>query len=170
MLLAVAVCAGCGSSDSSKVSAGSYVNAVCSAISPLERDIVTRTSAIKAQTATSATEAKKNLRGFLDVLERDSGQALSRIQSAGTPDISGGKAVAGTTVRTFTQLRDAMRGAVTKSAALPTDSAASFQTAARTLLASVSASLKRIDSSGLSNPDVLKAAAGQAACKSLRTG
>jgi len=167
LIAAVALCAGCGSSDSSKVSAGTYVSALCSAISPLEKDVVSRSAALKNQTATSASEAKKNLRGFLDVVELDSDHALSRIQSAGTPDISNGKAVAGTIVKTFTQLRDAMRSAVTKSATLPTDSPQSFQTAAQALLTSVGSALNKIDSSGLSNPDVEKAEAGQVACKSL---
>ena len=119
------------------------------------------------QTATSASQAKQNLRGFLDVVALDSDHALSRIQSAGTPDISNGKVVAGTIVKTFTQLRDAMRSAVTKSATLPTDSPQSFQTAAQALLTSVGGALNKIDSSGLSNPDVEKAEVGQAACKSL---
>jgi hypothetical protein len=175
MLVAVAVCVGCGSSGSShtsgsKVSASTYVSAVCSAISPLEQDVVTRSAALKKTTAKSAAEAKKNLRGFLAVVEQDSSNALSRIQSAGTPDISGGKAVAGKIVGTFTQLRDAMRSAVAKSASLPTNSPSSFQTAAQSLLASVGAALNKIDSSGLNNPDVEKAEAGQPACKQLSSG
>jgi hypothetical protein len=167
LIAVVALCAGCGSSGSSKVSASSYVGTLCSAISPLEKDVVSRSAALKKQTATSASQAKQNLRGFLDLVALDSDHALSRIQSAGTPDISNGKVVAGTIVKTFTQLRDAMRSAVTKSATLPTDSPQSFQTAAQALLTSVGAALNKIDSSGLNNPDVEKAEVGQAACKSL---
>ncbi|HTP23754.1 MAG TPA: hypothetical protein VMJ65_29390 [Solirubrobacteraceae bacterium] len=171
VLLAVAVCAGCGSSgSSSKVSATHYVNAVCSAISPLEKDVVNRSSALNNTTAANATEAKKTLQGFLTAVEQDSTNALSKIQSAGTPDISDGKAVAGTVVKAFTELRDAMRVAVTKSNSLPTDSPTSFKTAAQALGASVRGSLNNIDSSGLSNRDLEKAAAGQAACKSLSNG
>jgi hypothetical protein len=171
MLLAVAACAGCGgSSGSSKVSASSYVSAVCSAISPLEKDVVTRSSALNNTTAANATEAKKTLQGFLTAVEQDSDHALSKIQSAGTPDISNGKAVAGTVVKAFTELRDAMRVALTKSNSLPTNSPASFKTAAQALGASVRGSLNGIDSSGLSNPDLEKAAASQTACKSLSNG
>jgi hypothetical protein len=179
MLIAVAVCAGCGSGGSSKksgttsssqVSAGTYVGAVCSAIAPLEKDVVSRSAALKKTTATSAAQAKKNLRGFLDVVEQDSDNALTRIQTAGTPDIKNGDAVAQKIVATFTELRDAMRTAVAKSASLPTNSPSSFQTAAQTLLASVGASLNKIDSSGLSNPDVEKAEADQPACKQLSSG
>lgn len=167
VLFAVALCAGCGSSDSSKVSASHYVNTVCSAISPLEKDVVTRSSALNNTTAANATQAKKTLQGFLTAVEQDSAQALSKIQAAGTPDISNGKAVAGTIVKAFTELRDAMKVALTKSNTLPTGSPAAFKTAAQALGTSVRGSLNNIDSSGLSNRDLEKAAASQAACKSL---
>ena len=170
VLFALALCAGCGSSDSSKVSASNYVKSVCSAISPLEKDVVTRSSALNNTTAANATEAKKTLQGFLTAVEQDSTQALSKIQSAGTPDISNGKVVAGTIVKAFTELRDAMKLALNKSHSLPTGSPAAFKTAAQALGASVRGSLNNIDSSGLSNPDLEKAAASQTACKSLSNG
>ncbi len=170
-VLVLALCAGCGgSSDSSKVSASTYVSTVCSAISPLEKDVATRSSALNNSAAPNATQAKKTLRGFLTAIEQDSDHALNRIQSAGTPDISNGKAVAGTIVKAFTQLRDAMRVAITRSNLLPTDSPTSFKTAAQALGASVRGSLGKIDSSGLSNPDLEQAAAKQAACRSLNSG
>jgi hypothetical protein len=167
VLVAVALCAGCGSSGPAKVSAASYVGAVCSAISPLERDVVTRSSALNNSTATNAAQAKKTLQGFLTAVAQDSDNALTRIRSAGNPDIGNGKAVAGTIVQAFTQLRDAMRAAVTKADSLPTDSAASFKTAAQALGASVRGSLNSINASGLSNADLEHAAAKQQACKSL---
>jgi hypothetical protein len=169
LLLAVAACAGCGSSGSSKVSASTYVSAVCSAIAPLERDVVTRSSALDNATAANATEAKKTLQEFLIAVEQGSSDALHKIKAAGTPDISNGDAVAGTIVQAFTELRDAMRVAVMKSHSLPTDSPASFKTAAQALGASVRGSLNKINSSGLSNPDLEKAAANQAACRRLST-
>jgi len=168
LLIVVSLCAGCGSGgSSSKVSAASYVSSVCSAIAPLEHDVVTRSSALKNTTAKNATEAKKNLQGFLIAVEQDADHALSRIKSAGTPDISGGKAVSTTIVRTFTQLRDAMQTAVTKATTLPTNSPTAFQSSAQALLTSVGGALNQIDSRGLNNPDVEKEAAKQAACKSL---
>ncbi|HUB04468.1 MAG TPA: hypothetical protein VMA76_05340 [Solirubrobacteraceae bacterium] len=169
-LLTVTMCAACGSSGSSKISAGTYVASVCSAISPLEKDVVTRSSALNSATAPNATQAKKALQGFLTAVESDSDHALTKIQAAGTPDISNGKAVAGTIVHAFTQLRDAMRVALTKSDSLPTDSPSSFRTAAQALGASVRSSLNNIDSSGFSNPAIEKAAGAQAACKSLSNG
>jgi hypothetical protein len=169
LLIVLLLCAGCGSGGSSKVSAGSYVKSVCSAISPLERDVVNRSSALNNSSASNATDAKKTLQGFLNAIEQDSENAVSRIRSAGTPDISGGKTVAGAIVRTFSELRDAMRVAVTKSQALPTTSASSFNTAAQALTTSVRGSLNNIDASGLSNPELEKAASKESACKSLNS-
>lgn len=171
LLIVLLLCAGCGSGGggSSKVSAGSYVKSVCSAISPLERDVVTRSSALNNSTATNATQAKQTLQGFLNAIEQDSEHAVSQIRSAGTPDISGGKTVSGAIVRTFSELRDAMKVAVTKSQALPTNSASSFNTAAQALTSSVRGSLNSIDATGLSNPDLEKAASKEPACKSLNS-
>ena len=169
LLIVLLLCAGCGSSGSSKVSAGTYVKSVCSAISPLERDVVTRSSALNNSTATNATEAKRTLQGFLKAIEQDSEHAVSQIRAAGTPDISGGKTVSGAIVKTFSELRDAMKAAVTKSHALPTSSASSFNSAAQALTTSVRGSLNNIDASGLTNPALEKAASKEPACKSLNS-
>lgn len=169
LLIVVSLCAACGSSDSSKVSGASYVSSVCSAIAPLEQDVVTRSSQLKSTTAKNAAEAKQNLQGFLKAVERDADRALARIKAAGTPNISGGKTVSATIVHTFTQLRDALRTAVNKAATLPTDSPSAFQTSAQALLASVGSALNQIGSSGLNNPEVEKEAARQPACKRLHS-
>ncbi len=169
LLIVACLCAGCGSSGSSKASAASYVKAVCSAISPLERDVTTRSSALNKTTAANATEAKQTLQGFLKAFAQDADNALTGIRAAGTPDINNGKVVAATIIKAFTQLRDAMRVAVRQSNSLPTGSAASFNAAAQALGASVKGSLNNIDASGLSNPELEKAAAKEPACKSLNS-
>jgi len=170
LLVILALCAGCGSGDSSKVSTASYVKTVCSAISPLERDVVTRTQALSGATAANATQAKKTLQGFLAAVSEDADRAVSRIKSAGTPDISNGEAVAGEIVKAFTQLRDAMKAAAAKASSLPTDSPSAYKNAAQALNASVRASLNNIDASGLSNPEIEAAAAKEPVCKSLSGG
>jgi hypothetical protein len=168
LLIVVSLAAGCGGSSgsSSKVSAGSYVKSVCSAILPLERDVVARSQAVN-KPSPNATQAKKTLQGFLAAIEQDSNRALSRIRSAGTPDISDGTTVANSIVRAFTRLRDAIHTAAGKASTLPTDSPNSYSTAAQALNTSVRSSLSNIDPSGFSNPEVEKAAAKQAACKLL---
>jgi hypothetical protein len=162
--------AGCGSSSSSKVSAGSYVSAVCSAITPLEQDVVSRSSELNNSTATNAAQAKKTLKSFLTAVAQDSDNALSKIEAAGTPDIDNGKTVAGTIVQAFTQLRNAMRNAETKASVLPTGSSAAFKSGAQALGNSVRSALNNIDASGLRNRDLEQAASSQQACKKLNSG
>jgi hypothetical protein len=162
--------AGCGSSSPSRVSAGTYISSVCSAITPLEQDVVNRSSALKISPATSAAQAKKTLQTFLTAVAADSDHALARIQAAGTPDIDNGKTVAATIVKAFTEVKDTLHTAETKANSLPTSSPTAFKAGAQGLGTSVGASLSNIDRSGLSNPDLEKAAAGQSACKSLTSG
>jgi len=166
LLIAVSLCASCGSSGSSKISPASYVRAVCAAISPLERDVVARSQAVNKPSA-SATKAKETLQGFLAAIEQASNRALSGIRSAGTPDISNGSAVAGTIVEAFTQLRDAIHTAGAKANSLPTNSPSTYSAAAQALNTSVRSSLSNIDASGFRNPDIEKAAAKEPACKTL---
>jgi hypothetical protein len=129
---------------------------------------VTRSSALNTPAA-DATHAKQTLQGFLTAVAQDADHALTRIKAAGKPDIANGQAAADTIIKAFTELRDAMRTAVTKSNSLPTDSAASFKTAAQELGTSVKGSLNNIDPSGFRNPDIEKAAAKEPACKSLNS-
>lgn len=146
-----------------------YIKTVCSAISPLERDIVSRTQAL-SNTKQNATEAKRALQGFLAAVAQDADRAVSQISSAGMPDITNGTAVATDIVKTFTQLRDAMHAASAKAKSLPTDSPSAYRTAAQALNASLRGSLNNIDASGLSNPEIEQAAAKEPACKSLSGG
>ncbi|MBV9802161.1 MAG: hypothetical protein JO130_03180 [Solirubrobacterales bacterium] len=170
LILGVGVCTGCGgSSGPPKTAPQAYVRAVCSAISPLERDVVSRSSALGGSTATDATQAKETLKGFLTAVAQDADHALARIQAAGTPDIKNGQRVSSAIVNTFAQLRDTMRTAVSKAGSLPTDSASSFNSAAHALTVSVKSSLSNIDASGLSDPDLENAAAKEPACQSLNS-
>jgi hypothetical protein len=166
LVITVALCAGCGSSGPPKVSPATYVSSVCSAISPLARDVATRSSAL-TKPSPNAVEAKQTLLGFLNAVGQDADHALSKIKSSGIPDIANGKAVSNTIVKAFTELRDAMRSASTQAQSLPTNSAASFKAGASALGARVRGSLNNIDSSGLRNAELEKAAAKEPACKTL---
>lgn len=168
VLAMLVLCAGCGgsSSSSSKVDTATYVKTVCSAISPLEQDIISRTQALN-NSKQDAVQAKKALEGFLAAVAKDADRAVSQIKAAGTPNISNGKAVANDIVKAFTQLRDAMHAASAKASSLPTDSPTAYKTAAQALNTSLRTSLNNIDAGGLSNPQIEQAAAKEPACKSL---
>jgi hypothetical protein len=167
-LIAVALlCAACGSSGQHGTNPGKYAGAVCSAITALERDVAAATSAGRNPTAANATQAKQVEQRELAAVAQASDRALTRIQTAGTPAIHDGQAVAGRVVKTFTQVRDAMRRAAVEANSLPTSSAEAYTAAAKRLAASVQTSLGSIDASGLANPDLEQAAARQPACQQL---
>jgi hypothetical protein len=168
VVIAVALlCAACGSSAHHGTNPGKYAGAVCSATTALEHDVAAATNAGKNPTAVNAAQAKQVEQGELSAVAQASDRALTRIQAAGTPAIHDGQAVAARVLSTFTQVSDAMRRAAVEANSLPTSSPQAYTAAAKALAASVQTSLRSIDASGLSNPDLEQAAAKQPACQHL---
>jgi hypothetical protein len=167
LIAAAFLCAACGSSGQHGADPGKYAGEVCSAITALERDVAAATNPGKNPTATNATQAKQVEQRELAAVAEASDRALTRIRAAGTPAIRDGQAVADTVVKTFAQVRDAMRRAAAEAKSLPTSSPQAYTTAAERLAARVQTSLASIDASGLANPDLEQAAARQPACQQL---
>jgi hypothetical protein len=165
-----ALLAGCGSS-SSGVSASSYVKSICNAVTPFEKDVTTRSSALNLTTLTNASAGKKALQGFLSAVATDTDQVITRLKAAGSPNVSNGDKIAKGVVNAFTQLKSAMSRAVTQANSLPTNTPQAFKTAAQNLGTTVRSSMTSIGSglSSLKSTDLEKAAAKEPACKSLGT-
>src|SRR3954453_6545976 len=87
------VLAGCGSSGPPTVTPSSYVRAVCTAVGPFEKDVVSRSSALNLATINNAPQGKTALRGFLTAVASDTRQALSKLNAAGTPNVKNGKQI-----------------------------------------------------------------------------
>lgn len=169
-LSTAAVLAGCGgSSGSSKVTPASYVKSVCSAVAPFEKDVQSRSSALNLTTVNSPAQGKRALQGFLTAVASDTDQTVSKIKSAGTPDVSNGKAIQSAMVSAFTQLQSAMHHAATQANNLSTSSPAAFKAGADSLGGTVRSSITGIGSTlnGLKNADLEKAASSEPACKAL---
>jgi hypothetical protein len=175
-LIAIAsVLAGCGASGSSGSSAASpsaYVKAICSTIGPFEKDVASRSSALSPSSINSAAEGKTALIGFLGAMATDTDHAVAQLKAAGTPNVKNGKAIAAAVVSAFTQLKTALAQASAQAAALPTSSPTAFRNAANTLGKTVRTSMSGIGSglTALTSPDLEKAAAADATCRSLATG
>ncbi|HEY2770310.1 MAG TPA: hypothetical protein VGI87_07075 [Solirubrobacteraceae bacterium] len=185
LVVAIAL-AGCGSSSkstsssasgstttsSSKVSAGSYVHSICSAISPFEKDVQARSSALNLSSIKSAAQGKTALQGFLTAVAADTDKAVTQLKAAGTPNVTNGSAISQGIVTAFTQLKSALSGAASQAGSLPTNSAQSFKTAAQTLGTNVQGSMSKIGSSlgNLKSADLEKAASSDPTCKSLASG
>jgi hypothetical protein len=174
ILAITAVLAGCGSSGSSGATPSAYVRAVCTAVGPFEKDVVSRSSALNLTTIKNAAQGKTALQGFLKAVASDTTQALSKLKAGGTPGVKNGKAIASAILGAFTQLNTTMTQAVKQADSLPTNSATAFKSAAQSLGNAVRSSMSNIgtklQSSTLKSPALEGAAAHESACKSLGTG
>jgi hypothetical protein len=138
-------------------------------VSPFEKDIQSRSSALNVSSLTSPAQGKQALQGFMSAAVTDSDQAISALQAAGSPNVNNGKAISSGIVSAFTQLKAALVQAQTQTNALPTDSAQAFKTAATALGATITSSLSGIGGSlsGLKSAELEKAAKNAPACKAI---
>ncbi len=171
-LTATAVLAGCGGSSSSGVTPAAYVKSICSAVGPFEKDVQSRSSALNLSTLTNASQGKQALKQFLTAIASDTDTAVSRLKSAGTPNVKNGKQISTALVTAFSSLRSALTQAASQADSLPTDSPQHFKTAAQQLGTSVQSQMTSIGASlnGLKSPEREKAAANDPTCKSLASG
>lgn len=170
IVVLVGALAACGSSSSSRVTPAVYVKAVCGAVDPFEQDVVSRSSALDVATFKNPVQSKEALEAFLQAVANDAAGALSKLRSAGTPNVSNGKAIEAAVVNAFSRLEATMRSAVTRARALPTSSAAALRSAARQLGVSVRNSLSSfpsLSSGALRSPQIDQAAANEPTCKSI---
>ena len=161
------VVAGCGAKN--EVSPAAYVKSVCTAVGPFEGATVRVDSAGRI---TNPKQGKTALQGFLSAAASDAGSAVSKIKSAGTPNVSNGKNISSGISGAFGQLQGVLQGAASQAGTLPTDSPGKFKTAAQSLGSRVRSSLSSIGASltGLRNPDLEKAARKERSCQSLGGG
>lgn len=168
-LLAAAGCGGSGSSSSSGVSVGEYVKSICSAVGPFEKDVGARANALNSAKLTSPQQGKKAVQGFLNSVSTDTDKALSKLQSAGTPNVSNGQQISTTIVAAFKDLRAAIGSASDQAKSLSTSSPKSFKQGATRLGDTVRSSLNGISNGlgKLQSADLAKAAQKEPACNSL---
>jgi hypothetical protein len=167
--------AGCGGSSSSgKVSPSAYVSSVCRAVGPLESDIRSREGQLAATLGSikSASRGKAVLQGFLQAFASDTDGVLSKLRSAGTPNVPNGRKISEAMVSVFQRLDTAVKSASRQAGSLPTSSSSAFRAAAARLGTSVQTSVSGIGSSlaDLKSPQLEKAAANSPACKSINGG
>jgi hypothetical protein len=166
------VLGGCGSSGSSGPSATTWVTSVCNAVVPFQHDLQTRGQALQTSTAKNVTQVKQQLQSFMTALVADANAVVSRLSVAGTPSVADGKTLSSGLVMAFTTLRNAFVKAQGQVSALPTSSAAAFQSAAQGVLATIRSSVTGLGPSlsGLKSPALDKAAKATPACASITAG
>lgn len=172
VLAAAGLLAGCGSSaPTGRVSAKAYVKSLCSAVIPFERAVVAHGTLLNKASANSPAKSKAAVHAFFSAVASDTATAAAKVHRAGTPNVANGKRISGSIATAFDQVGGAMRQAANRSASLPTNSRAAFQTAVVKLFKSFTTSVGHIgqslQSNTLSSPELKKASASTPACKSL---
>jgi hypothetical protein len=153
---------GCGGSTAT-LTPTAYAKVLCQAVAPFERDIANRQSALDPTKIKNAAQGKAALEGFLGSIATDTSQAATRLGSAGYPNVTHGKQIAGAFASLFARLRTTLGKASRLAHALPTDSPAKFKTAATQLGQSVRVSMSDLGS-GLAQ---MKSPALEAAAKKV---
>jgi hypothetical protein len=168
MVITLAVSA-CGGSSSSGVSAAAYVKSVCTAVRSWANDIAARSNALNVTSIKSAAEGKTAIQGFFEAAVADTTTVVSKLKSAGTPNVNNGKQISTALVNSFAQIETALSSGKTQAAALPTNNPQAFKTAGQTLANSVRSSLANIGSSlnGLKSPELQAAASKEPACSTV---
>ena len=169
--LCLAALAGCGSSSSSASatrSPGQYVSSVCGAFGPMY-DQLKALEAIHLSTVAARKDAAIRM---LSILQTGVESGLPKLRAAGEPDIANGRQIASATVTTFSRLQSSLATGVKQAQSLPTTSLSAFQTASETLFLRVfgSAQTAGVNLTAMRNPTLIKAAAGQPACRGLSFG
>jgi hypothetical protein len=172
-LASAALLAGCGGSSSgssrTQVSPTAYVSALCEAVAPFERDVATRSGQLSATASATPSVSKTRLVAYLGALAQDSSAAVTKLDHAGIPNVSGGPAFARTIVSTFSRLQRALARSRTLATALTTTSPARFAAGATQLATAVKESVGQLGTglSTRSNPVLDRTAAKLAVCHTL---
>jgi ElaB/YqjD/DUF883 family membrane-anchored ribosome-binding protein len=147
------------------------VRAICAAVGPFEKDVAARSNALNSAKLTSPQQGKKAVQGFLNSVSADTDQALTKLQSAGTPSVDNGQKISTTIVAAFKDLKQAISSASDQAKSLSTSSPQAFKNGANKLGNTVRSSLSGIsDSLGkLQSADLAKAAQKEPACTALGT-
>jgi hypothetical protein len=173
LAVAALAVAGCGSSsNSSGVSAASYVRSVCSSATTWKNAIQSAGTQLQAQaTSKSLPKTKTAYVAFVSALVNATGAAQSQLSGAGTPKVPNGNKISSTLVEIFTTAKQSLTQALSDAQTIPTASPKAFQTAAAKVQADVRGSLAAMSSvTPEKNPALHAAAAKDPTCKSLASG
>lgn len=165
-LLAVLVLtAACGHSG---VPASTWAASVCTTLTPWRAKIADLNQQAQQQLARASTpeQARTELMALLSGARDATENARSQLVAAGTPDVSGGEAVATRFQTALVQVRDAYAHALTAVTALVAADPAFYDRVAD-VLNTLTAEYDRsgVDTSSLSSPDLEAAFAGQSKCR-----
>lgn len=163
----------CGGED--PVSPDEYVGALCGAAGNYTTTLLEGQAVLQDAAAGDSAPAKGKaaLSGFFGDAASAADEAASQIGDAGVPDVENGEQIADALVAAFDDVAGALSTARDEVEALPTDSPASFRSAAEDLATSFQEDISSIGE-GLSelgeSPELESAAQSNEECTSLQSG
>ncbi len=173
-MAAALVVAGCGgsSASSSGVSASSYVKSICTAVGSFRTDVQNKISSLGAANISTPAQGKKALQDFLSAASTSADTAVTKLQSAGSPNVNNGKQISASLTKAFNQLSSALKQAETSTNSLSTSSKTAFAAGAKTIQTNIQTSIQGMLSSlgALKSQALASAAKNEPACTSLSTG
>jgi hypothetical protein len=172
--VAVLVLAGCGSSSSSSsgVTAAAYVKSICTAVGTFRSGVQAKVTSLSSENLSTPADGKKALQDFLSSVATEANTAASKVQSAGSPNVTNGKQIASTLQKAFTQYSASLQQAETQVGSLDTSSAAKFRQGSQGVTTNIRNSLTGLLGSlgTLHSTDLTNAAKKEPACTSLAGG
>jgi hypothetical protein len=149
LVLVVTLLAACGGGGGSKVDPKTYVHDVCGAILDWANAAKQGSTQLQqlSSVGTSPSDAKKALETYIDNLITETQTAVSKLQSAGVPDVPNGDSVHNAFVDSFQKVEQAFSSAKDAISKLPTTSPGAFQGATKHLSTTLQSSLQSVGSS-----------------------
>jgi hypothetical protein len=175
---ALTLIAGCGSSESSTkagkpVTPSAYVGQVCTSVASWYGEIKSRSATLESALGSNAntTKDKQALESYIAVALSSTEATTNALRSAGIPQVKNGQKIASTLVSAFERALSTLQAARGKVPTLQTKNATQLLGEVRKIGASVGDLPLTLSSglSGLSSPELNKAAEQSQVCRSVGT-
>jgi hypothetical protein len=163
--------AGCGSSSSSKVSAGSYVKSVCTTATSWYRTIQVAGTRLQASVhnSKSLSKDKSAYIAFVDSLLHATQRAAQDLKNAGIPSVNGGKKISNELIHAFDSAQRGLKTAAAQVRKAPTNNSTAFQAATGRVQTTVQRALQGLSAlAPQKNPQLHAAALKDPSCQRLR--
>jgi hypothetical protein len=158
-----------GGGGGGKVSAEDYASSVCTHVKGWLDQIKGRVGDLQkaVSPSTSPSDGKELIRSYLDGVISDTDNMINAIKDTGTPDVPNGDKIASTLVSGLEQARSTFQDARDEADSLPTDSRASFASAAQQLGTSINSKVSGVEQAfqGINSPELDRAFNKASACQ-----
>jgi hypothetical protein len=171
VVAAMLALAACGSSSSSKVSAGSYVKSVCSTATSWYRTIQAAGTHLQASVhnSKSLSKDKSAYISFVDSLLHATQRAEQQLKSAGVPSVNSGKKISNELTNAFGSAQRGLQKAAAQVRKAPTSGSTAFEAAAAGVQSTVQRALQGLSAlAPEKNPQLHAAALKDPSCQRLR--